>query len=71
MRLISRKGSVSIFLKTSSWDDGVVIFVGEKRSDITLEQFNKLADVNEKDGMDGFVSCCMSMGITIDKNQLN
>jgi len=66
MKLVARKGSVTIFMKSSAWDDGVVMFIGERRFDITLSQFNKLAEASEKGGTEGFLSCCVSFGI-IDK----
>ncbi len=71
MKLVTRKNNVCIFTKSPSCDDGVVIFIGEKRFDVTKEQFDKLAEASEKDGTDGFASFCLSLGIKIDKNNLN
>lgn len=71
MKLITRKDKVCIFQKSPSWEAGVVIFIGEKRFDVTEEQFDKLAEASEKDGTDGLMTCCISIGISLDKNQLN
>ncbi len=69
MKLLSRKGTVTVFEEASK--NAIIIFFRERRFDLTKEQFNKAAETSHKGTMDDFIMCMVSYGITLDKQDLN